>query len=535
MCGILCIISKNGTITIDHVKNAIGKLVPRGPDDMKYIIYNHGIYTIYLAFTRLAIMDTSSKCMQPFVKNDNAVICNGEIYNYKDLAHKYNVNMNTDCDCEIILPVFEKIGFTEMIKSEFDAEFAMVIYEKIESSIYAARDRYGVRPLFYGYNKEYDVIGFASEMKALHYICDIVQPVIPNQIFKISLTSDTLVSEKIDYFDYNILNSGLINPITDIEFIKTEINRLFTKAVKKRLIAHRPLGFLLSGGLDSSLIVSIAARELGPDKITCFSIGVDGSPDVEAAKKVIKYLGIKNHHIIPFDISEGFKNLNDVIYGIESYDTTTCRASTPQWICAKYINENTDIKVLLIGEGSDEIHGGYIYYGDAPNHIEFHKDRLMRTKDLYAFDCLRADRTLSRHGIECRVPHLDFEYVNFIFNIDPKLLMHNPMEKYLLRESFIGYLPNEILYRRKEAFSDGVSSEKENWYRSVQKRIESLNIKNDYTFNKPETSEALYYRSIFSANYPGSDDVIPYYWLPNFQKEKITDPSATILTRYKSN
>lgn len=527
MCGILCIIHKNLDQKI--INQCLEKLIPRGPDKQNSISVNN----VFLGFTRLAIMDTSDDGLQPFSKSENHVICNGEIYEYEKLAKNFDIELKTKCDCEVILPLYEKLGFAEMIKS-LDAEFALIIYDEKANKIYAARDRYGVRPLFYGWNK--DIFGFASEVKALHDIMENIKPVIPNKYYVFDL--NTFDFQTFDYFNYKDC-SELSYTFNIDELIKISVNHLLTNAVKKRLNTDRPIGFLLSGGLDSSLIVSVATRVLGPDAITCFSIGLENSPDVMASKVVAKYLGIKNHHIIPFDIETGINAIPDVIKQIESYDITTIRASTPQYIMAKYISENTDIKVLLSGEGSDEIHGSYRYFRDAPNKEQFHLESVRLLEELYMFDNLRTDRTMSGNGLEVRVPFLDFDYVSFIMSIDSQKLMYTPkqMEKQIIRDSFIGYLPKEILYRSKEAFSDAVSSTEINWFRSIQKIASETISETDildskFVINKPKTSEALYFRRIFDQFYPDRCNLINHYWLPKFQKEEVDDPSATILQCY---
>lgn len=547
MCGILCVIQKDKILDQKIIDQCLQKLISRGPDKQNSIDINN----VFLGFTRLAIMDTSDDGLQPFTNNKNHVVCNGEIYNYEELAKNFDITMKTKCDCEVILPLYEKLGFVEMIKS-LDAEFALVIYDEKQNKIYTARDRYGVRPLFYGYNTKTNIFGFASEAKALHDIMEYITPVIPNEYCIFDLNNFSFGT--LEYFDYKKYTK--LSYIMNIDsLVKMSINHLLTLAVKKRLHTDRlksslsfpvedashllPIGFLLSGGLDSSLIVAIASRILGPEAITCFSIGLENSPDVIASKVVTEYLGIKNHHIIPFDIEAGINTIPEVIKQIESYDITTIRASTPQYIMAKYISDNTDIKVLLSGEGSDEIHGSYRYFRDAPNKEEFHLESIRLLEELYMFDNLRTDRTMSGNGLEVRVPFLDFDYVSFIMHIDPQKLIftNKQMEKQIVRDSFIGYLPNEILYRSKEAFSDAVSSTEKNWFKSIQKIASETISETDvldskFKYNKPKTSEALHFRRIFDEFYPNRCELIDHYWLPKFQKEEIHDPSATVLQCY---
>ncbi|AVL94726.1 asparagine synthase [Moumouvirus australiensis] len=540
MCGIFCLLKYGGEeIDLEKAIMCLEKLSARGPDSLsyKYIKVNENV-RLFLGFTRLAIMDTSSAGIQPFENDNDYIICNGEIYNYKQLAEKHNISMSSQCDCEILLPLIKKIGFVDMITKELDAEFATVFYDSENNKLYAARDRYGVRPLYYGFNKAENTIAFGSELKCLHPIMEHIEQLEPNLYAEIGLDQipdlNNLKNNLHQYYDYDKLIASSDN--NNIENIKIKINDIFTRAVEKRLESDRPIGFLLSGGLDSSLIVSIATKILGPEKIVCFSIGLPGSPDVEAAKCVVEYLGIKQHHIVPFTIEQGINEIPTVIKTIETYDITTIRASTPQYIMAKYIHDNTNIRVLLSGEGSDEIHGSYKYMRFAPNSEDFHWETIRLLKELCYFDNKRTDRSMADNGLEVRVPFLDFEYVEFITNIDPNLLMYKKdyLEKKIIRDAFIGYLPDNILYRPKEAFSDAVSSQNVNWYKNIQeianKTISDNELEeNPYTHNKPEIKEALYYRRIFDEIYPGRDNVLPHYWLPRFQTNKVSDPSATVL------
>jgi asparagine synthase (glutamine-hydrolysing) len=546
MCGILCLVCYDkGSFDLQRAPLYLNLLEHRGPDGKsERIIRMDDDTTIYLGFTRLAIMDVSDSGLQPFYDEiGNHVICNGEIYNYRYLADKYNIDLKTTCDCEIILPLYKKIGFTEMVSNNLDAEFAMVLYSAKEKRLYASRDRYGVRPLYYGYSNTKKVIGIASELKALHPIMEFVEQLKPNRIIKIDLEKrSTFLNELIEhsiYFSYGTLK---YEPYIDnITYIHEQIRTRLERAVIKRLVADKPIGFLLSGGLDSSLVVAIATRVLGPEKMVCFTIGFEGSPDVEAAKKVVAFLGIKKHHIVPFTVDSGMTVLHEVIKAIESYDVTTIRASVPQYIISKYISEKTDVKVILSGEGADEICGSYRYFRDAPNAKEFHNETIRLLKKLCYFDNQRTDRTMAAYGLEVRVPYLDFEYVEFITRINPYYMMYrnDNMEKQLIRDSFCGYLPGDILYRSKEAFSDAVSSNEINWAQSIQAEADRTisdnefhNAKNKYQINIPLMKDGLLFRKIFEKYYPNRDNVLPYYWLPKFQREIILDPSAKILKCY---
>lgn len=539
MCGIFCLINYQFN-DLNVVYSAMDKLIPRGPDSQSMLSFkSFKNYSITMGFTRLAIMDQSICGMQPFHNMyGSTLICNGEIYNFKKLIDEYLIEVNSDSDCEVILPLYSKFNFKQLL-NKLDGEFAIILYDGEENRIFVARDRYGVRPLYYGYNNTTKSFGFASELKALHSCMEFVEQVKPGEYIELDLQhpyDSTNLTFKI-YYDYSILSNKQYR--TNVPVIQNDIRCLLTKAVNKRLNADREIGFLLSGGLDSSLIVAIATKILGPDKITCFSIGIEGSPDVEAAKSVVKYLGITKHHIIPFDIESGIETLSEVIRVIETYDITTIRASTPQYLMSEYIKVNTDIRVLLSGEGSDEIHGSYRYFRDASSPEEFSKECVRLLKELCYFDNLRTDRTTAANGLEVRVPFLDFDYVDYIFKIDPTLLMYSSdyMEKKIIRDSFVGYLPDEILYRSKEAFSDAVSNNESNWAEEIKTYASNLisdeELKNSkFVVNRPMTKDALLFRRIFDEHYPDRCNVLPYYWLPRFQKEIVLDPSARVLKCY---
>ena len=542
MCGIICLVRYNNSypaFSEEEIQSCLETIKARGPDSCSYKIFNYGQVHILLGFTRLAIIDTSEKAMQPFTSSHTTVITNGEVYNYHDLIKKYDITTASSSDCEIIMHLARIIPISSMLRYELDAEFASVILSHDRNKLYAARDRYGVRPLYYGYNNNTQTIGFGSELKSLHPCMEYVEQVVPGKLATINLNVCKYDLNKIiewnTYFDskYDIEQITLSR-----DEIKLSVKKLLTNAVEKRLNSDREIGFLLSGGLDSSLIVAIASRIIGPKNMVCFSIGIESSPDVIAAKSVVEYLGIKNHVIIPFDVNIGINNLEQTIKTVETYDVTTIRASVPQYTMAQYIKNNTSVKVLLSGEGSDEIHGSYRYFRDAPNPEEFDKERLRLLKDLYLFDNKRTDRTMAGSGLEVRVPFLDFDYVNFIMGLDPSLFMYgnNQMEKQLIRDSFEGYLPHDILYRSKEAFSDAVSSTEVNWadavIRMATKSITTQDMEKKYETNQPLTPDAFYFRKQFDIIYPNRSNVLPYYWLPKFQKEKVIDPSARVLRCY---
>jgi len=606
MCGILAIVSQgDNSTTVDAVDNVdrtsstitdtqfnkqLDTLAPRGPDagrtfDVDWCHDNE----IKLGFRRLAIMDTSDSGMQPFIRttiiNDDdsssgehkrehkdAVIVNGEIYNFEQLVSDYQLKTNSTCDCEVVIPLFNTLlqqsltkttsdsggeckDTTKMISCTFermvtmlDAEFAMVLVH--DNYLLVARDRHGKRSLFFGYNGKMGVYGFASELKALNGIMTTIYPVDTQgyYVLDLSLPYDKQTFKPISYREQKVYNQLALSPTLTFKDHQYEIRTRLIRAVSKRLHADRPIGFLLSGGLDSSLIVAIATRILGPDKITCFSIGLPNSSDVVASKQVVKFLGINKHYIIDFSVAKGLELLSEVIRVTETFDITTVRASTPHYAMCRDIKATSEIKVIYSGEGSDEAHGSYRYYANADTAKNFHDDCHERIVKLREYDGLRVDKCVAGNGLEGRYPFLDQDYLNYVLSIDPELWMwsydptsphYGKMEKQLLRDAFVGYLPHELLYRRKEAFSDAVSSTDTNWYKSVQ--LYADNIITDeqlatahtlYPRVTPLTKEAYLYRQIYEQQYPGHNLVIDGFWLPNFQKTQVIDPSATVLECY---
>jgi asparagine synthase (glutamine-hydrolysing) len=542
MCGIFAYVYTNNEDMIckDILSVEFNKMHHRGPD---YSIIQNVDLKVIFGFHRLAIIDTTSTSNQPLFGNGNYLICNGEIFNYKELARTHNLNLTSGSDCEVILKLYEKYGIDQTIKM-LDGEFAFVLYDMNKHMIYAGRDPYGIRPLFIGYNNN-STLFFSSEVKALHNLCKTIEPFLPSRYMTVDLSTSFQLNYTI-YFDLEFKQEICSD---DIITTYKEINRLFTRAVEKRLMSDRPVGCLLSGGLDSSLVTSIVKRYL-PD-LHCFSIGLDEGVDIIAARKVASFLNIppENHHIVNFTVEEGINAIKSVIYQLESYDITTIRASTPQFLLANYIKNNTDIKVLYSGEGADELFAGYQYSKDAPSDSELHQDTKRLLRELYMYDNLRTDRTTAGCGLEVRIPFLDKEFTQYVMGLDPSLRRptRQVQEKKLLRTSFSNvlkdhlpdfkeYLPENILYRPKEAFSDAVSSKEISWYRTLVEHIHSVVSDNDleecktkYTVNTPQTREALYYRNIFAELYPGRDNLIDHYWLPKWQGN-IQDPSATVLS-----
>ena len=501
MCGILALFGEEVEFSYKHL------LTHRGPDDYR----TRTMGKCRMDFYRLAINDLTDAGMQPFVDDKSMLMCNGEIYNHKIFRYGFE---KSSSDCEILLPMVNDLGMLKTMDL-INGDFAIVWSNG--KRIMAARDPVGVRPLFYTrYDK--DSIAFASEAKALRFLQSKIHIFPPGHIY------DSYLNDFVCY------HTGYwhVNKYTDT--YDGNLKETFIQCVHERLATtERDIGFLLSGGLDSSLIASIAARKLG--KINTFSIGLKGSPDLEAAKKVAKYLN-SNHTEVTFTTEEGISHVNDVIYSLESYDTTTVRASTPMWLLCKYIKEHTNCRYIFSGEGSDEILGGYLYFHNAPSTDEFALENMRRLRLIHQFDGLRADRCAGAHGLDLIVPFLDKKFIDVCMKMNQRK-KRGGTEKYVLRKAFEGYLPDEILWRQKDGMSDAVGT---NWVDGIKMYAETtvsdsefMEIRNKSMYhNTPLTKEEALYRKIFW-NYYGidHDHLISEIWRPKWTS--ITDPSARLL------
>ena len=501
MCGILALFGEEVEFSYKHL------LTHRGPDDYR----THTMGKCRMDFYRLAINDLTDAGMQPFVYEKCMLMCNGEIYNHK--IFRYGFEKSTS-DCEILLPMINDLGMLKAMDL-INGDFAIVWSNG--KRIMAARDPVGVRPLFYTrYDK--DSIAFASEAKALRFLQSKVHVFPPGHIY------DSYLNDFVCY------HTGYwhVNKYTDT--YDGDLKETFIQCVHERLATtEREIGFLLSGGLDSSLIASIAAKKLG--KINTFSIGLKGSPDLEAARKVAKYLN-SNHTEVTFTTEEGISHVNDVIYSLESYDTTTVRASTPMWLLCKYIKEHTNCRYIFSGEGSDEILGGYLYFHNAPSTDEFALENMRRLRLIHQFDGLRADRCAGAHGLDLIVPFLDKKFIDVCMKMNQRK-KRDGMEKRVLREAFEGYLPDEILWRQKDGMSDAVGT---SWVDGIKMYAETtvsdsefMEIRNKSMYhNTPLTKEEALYRKIFWTYYgTDHDHLISEIWRPKWTS--ITDPSARLL------
>ena len=504
MCGIIALFGEEVEIS-SHLLNH------RGPDDYK----SETLGKCRMDFYRLAINDLTPAGMQPFRRGKYMLVCNGEIYNHQELSIE---RCPSKSDCEAILPLIRYHGIEKTL-GLLNGDFALVYTDG--KRVVAARDPVGVRPLFYTRYSPTS-IAFASEAKALLSLQSKIHIFPPGHFY------DSYINDFVCY------HTGYWNVRKYIKAgFHTQLRETFEDAVHLRLsTTEREIGFLLSGGLDSSLIASIATRKLG--KIRTFSIGLEGSPDLEAARTVYRYLNT-DHTEVTFTPEEGIFHLKDVIKSLESYDTTTVRASTPMWLLCKYIKENTNCRYIFSGEGSDEILGGYLYFHNAPNVDEFACENMRRLRLIHQFDGLRADRCAGAHGLDLIVPFLDKYFIDFCMTINQNE-KRGGVEKRILREAFEGYLPKDILWRQKDGMSDAVGV---NWVDEVKKYAESKVNDDEFkhilwtigcfgSHNIPLTKEEVLYRQIFWDFYGRDcDHLISEIWRPKWTT--ITDPSARLL------
>ncbi len=479
------------------------KLRHRGPDWSGYKTYgNHAI-----AHERLAIIDPESGA-QPLMSRDESIVVavNGEIYNYKDVYAELETKYDpvTGSDCEVMIPLYQQLGIEKMAK-KLRGMFAVVIYDKSDDSYCAVRDHLGKIPMYIGYGADGSV-WFASELKAIAPECARFELFPPGHFY----------SSKTKKFE------SWYNPVWRAPGYKPsrayDAKRLrlaFEKAVHRRMMSDVPWGVLLSGGLDSSLVASISMRkfkEAGGQKLHSFCIGLEGSPDLAAAQKVADYLGT-THHSFTYSIQEGIDAIREVIYHLETYDTTTVRAATPMYLMARKIKA-MGIKMVLSGEGADEIFGGYLYFHKAPNPEEMHLELRDKLANLHLFDCLRANKSTSAWGVEARTPFLDADFLDEAMTLDASFKMidkaNGRIEKHILRQAFDTpedpYLPSDILWRQKEQFSDGVGY---GWIDSLRDNAALFvsdqmfaHAAHRYPVNTPPTKENYYYRSVFDDHFP---------------------------------
>jgi asparagine synthase (glutamine-hydrolysing) len=518
MCGILALFLRSShtqyPYPVTKVIRAFELLKNRGPDCGSLTIRDENI----LGFRRLAIVDRSVKGEQPFYSDKSRLLCNGEIYNHVELKKKYGLHCESFSDCECILHLHDQIGFKYMI-DDLRGDYAIIL--NTGDTVYFARDPIGVRPLFYGYTEDGD-FALASYARALTGFCVEVKQVLPGW-GKYNLQTRKLELFPHDHTPYLVKYS--------VPGLEETISQALIRSVRLRLMSDRPLGCLLSGGLDSSLIASILCKLSDPGKVRTYSIGMKGSQDLKHARLVADYLGT-DHTEVLFTPKEGFDAIPKVIRDLESYDITTIRASVAMWLLAKYISENTKDVVLLSGEGADELFCGYLYFHYAPDPEDVAAESLRLVQQLYLYDVLRADRCISSHGLELRVPFLDRELVRMCLSLSGELKEPNKgTEKYLLRKSFAaGYLPEEVLWRRKDGMSDAVSGDSgKKWFEQIQEFVEGEVSDTEFRESKTKfpSKEAYYYRKIYDKIFPTYQPKYDY-WLPRWV-DCGGDPSGRVL------
>lgn len=518
MCGFLVIGHER-----EYFEESFNLLTHRGPDAHSKVEFKDGVF----GFHRLAIMDLSESGNQPFRIDQDLLVCNGEIYNYLNLKQECDsYSFHSSSDCEVLLPLYKKFGIEETCKM-LDAEFAFVLWDEALGKLLAARDPMGIRPLFYGFDGAGKII-FSSEAKALHKLAKNVEPFPPGYFYDgssfhcyLDLTDDTGVKHE----DVNEIHRG--------------IRHFLTAAVEKRLQSDAEVGFLLSGGLDSSLVCAIA-QKLANKPIRTFSIGMPHDAiDSKYAEVVASFIGA-NHTSVVMTWDQIKSSLKEVIFKLETWDITTIRASLGMYLVCKYIKDHTKIKVLLTGEVSDELFG-YKYTDFAPSPSAFQEEAKKRIREIYLYDVLRADRSISAHSLEARVPFSDKDFVKFVMHIDPKLKINTTgTGKFLLRSAFKdeSLLPESILWREKAAFSDAVGHSMVDYLKEFAESTytdEDLKVKSQkFSHCAPFTKESLLYREIFEELFPDRAKLIPDYWMPNRSWENcnVADPSARVLPNY---
>lgn len=556
MCGIWAYIKLNKyNIDVKNLFQDFWNIKMRGPDNSYFENYKN----VWIGFHRLAIMDTSFASNQPFVFQEKektiVFICNGEIYNFRELIEKYKLPIVTDSDCMTIPELYRKYNnnleeFYKLFQSEIKGEFAFILFEfdrlKNLSLVIAGRDQIGIRPLYYhDVNKQSNSMIFCSEIKGTNSFEEEIKEFPPGNLIKFTFDDFGNYKEK-ETINFTTVYNHIYNMDLNQNEYLSKVKDAVINSVKRRLDADRPLAFLLSGGVDSSLVAGISSKLLGYP-IRTFCCGMNEGTDLIYARKVAKHIG-SHHTEVFFTPEEGLEAIRDVIWTTETWDTTTIRASVGQYIVSKYIGNNTDAKVVLVGEGPDEICSSYLFNWYAPqdNH-SIHDAALNYVKNIHYYDSRRGDRCISRWGLEGRVPLLDPEFINAYWAI-PSYQRHpkyKGVEKWWLRKAFedSNVIPDEVLWRKKEAFSDGVSGKEKSWFQIIQDYVEDkvtdeeLN-NNKFTYCTPKTKEAYYYRKIFCELFgEHRQTVLPNYWQPKWTADgkEVTDyvdPSARTLNVY---
>jgi len=576
MCGIFAIINALESSSSSKIKLSFEKGKNRGPE---YSKLQHFGDDVTFGFHRLAINGLNEASHQPLLIDDVALICNGEIYNYRQLYENLQITPTTGSDCEVIIHLYRRFGIESTLKM-LDGVFSFVLYdmktddETESNKIFFARDPLGVRPLYIIRPLKEGPILVASELKVLTDLYDdfalyhthSVQHFVPGtwsscekSLKALDHWREVVVNQPYFlpvHFENMVLKSvGKTNQPIHLNYVDSIQQHLVDAVAKRYLATERPIACLLSGGLDSSLIAALVCEincyvqnlpyKESSKRIETYSIGLANSEDLKFARMVAEHLGTKHTEIVVTE-HEMISSIPEVIYAIESYDTTSVRASVGNYLLGKYIAAHSDAKVIFNGDGSDELCGGYLYMRNAPDCYEFDNECRRLLKDIHLFDVLRSDKCISSHGLEPRTPFLDKAFVNAYLSIHPTVRMpaKSDCEKMLLRTCFSKahfkpvfneqLLPSEVLWRRKEAFSDGVSSSGgRSWYQIVQEFCNGLKLPDLSDVDRPpKTAEQAYYRHLFLKSFPRLSSIVPYFWMPKYV-EGATDPSARTLEVYQ--
>lgn len=578
MCGIFGILNNNNAsvpVPADTVEQCFYMTKPRGPE---YSALNDYNVATTLGFHRLAINGLDPGSHQPFNLNGVHLVCNGEIYNYLDLYKLTNTTPTTHSDCEVIIHLYLKYGIEQCLRM-LDGYYAFILYDTNTNTLITARDLFGIRPLFMAETERTDVYScdyesssyyrarfyaFASEMKSLSGLLKsgTIEQHKPGtysvyqlkETGKVGLhkafynhTKDEFETPKYWSCTQKEVRWGVIGSITPTENLvdvkmKSDVFSALKNAVIKRVKStERKIACLLSGGLDSSLITALVCKYGVDYKVETYSIGLADSEDLKYARIVADHLNTNHHEIIVTE-REFLDAIPEVIKAIESYDTTTVRASVGNYLVAKYISEHSDAKVIFNGDGADELMGGYLYMSKAPDCVEFDRECVRLLNNIHYFDVLRSDRSVASNGLEARTPYLDAEFAQLYLSLSPQVRFHtmtSNCEKYIIRQmvrnEMPGLLPSIVLNRRKEAFSDGVSNQSRSWYQIIQEHMDALDIDTTrkYEHNQPTTKEQYYYRALFDKFYPNCAHLTPYFWMPKYVPA--TDASARSLDIYNTN
>lgn len=556
MCGIWAYIEliKNSS-NLQKLFNNFMNIKNRGPDTTSF----QTIKNVFVGFHRLAIIDPKFHANQPYIIEENErtiiFICNGEIYDFKDLAYKHNLKMTTNSDCLTIPLLYLKYtkfsyentnikDFTDLFINEIKGEFAFTLFEfdnlQNLKQVIIGRDQIGIRPLYWSKpnNSNLEGIIISSEIKGMIDFNNPIEEFEPGTIVNIHFDNFGSVN-KLDTFNYQNIYNVLQLELQD-NILLNNVKQSVINSIKRRLCSDKPIAFLLSGGVDSSLVAAISAKLLG-QPIRTFCCGMTEGTDLLYARKVAKYIG-SNHTQVLFTPQEGLDAIRDVIWTTETWDTTTIRASVGQYLVCKYISQNTDAKVVMVGEGPDEVCSSYLFNYYAPSGEELHQTAIKYVKDIHMYDGRRADRCISRWGLEGRVALLDPEFIKTYWEIESYKRHPNykNIEKWFLRQAFAesNILPDEVLWRKKEAFSDGISGKEKSWFEIIQEHIKTLVSEEEFKL-KPlgPTIEAHYYKKVFIEFFGEKRlDILPDYWQPKWnvtgQIKSYIDPSARILNIY---